>query len=180
MKKLFKLSFILPFLSLMALTSCKKDSIASKGGGVENKNNSSKVENVDEGQWQFAQTLNKALVLPEVRAFLKSEALKKFDADFDILYKNVRNTKLSTGKTFEETLLSFGSLPKVNSTKDIVDGTVNDLLNIYIFAPKDNCKDWETATLIPKVAVEPNVDLEKQDVPIPALDKDGNVSYFET
>jgi hypothetical protein len=113
MKRLIKLSFFLPFLSLMALTSCKKDSIASKSNGVENKSNASNVKNVDEEQWQFAQTLNKAMAQPEVRQFLKSEALKKFDGDFDILYKNVRNTKLSTGKTFEETLLSFGALPTI-------------------------------------------------------------------
>jgi hypothetical protein len=180
MKNSLKLSLILPFLSLMTMTSCKKDSIVSKDKTVENKSTEQTVKNVNENFWQFTQTLNKALILPEVRAFLKKEALKKFDDDYDILYSNVKNEKLSTGKTFEEVLLSFGKLPQLSTDNDLKGGSPDNLLNIYVYTPEFNPKTWNVETTTPKVALTPDVDFEKEATPIPAMDKEGKLSYFDS
>lgn len=53
----------------------------------------------------FAKSLSKVLVSEKaVRDFLKIEALKTVDGDFDVLYSLVKDNKLSTGKTLEATL----------------------------------------------------------------------------
>jgi hypothetical protein len=58
----------------------------------------------------FAKALVKALQEKEVREFLKAEALEKYDGDYDVLYALVKNKKLASGKTFEQTLASYASL----------------------------------------------------------------------
>lgn len=45
----------------------------------------------------------------EVRKTLKLEALKQFDGDYDILYKNFANRSFTDGKKFKDKLAPFGS-----------------------------------------------------------------------
>jgi hypothetical protein len=89
---------------MLFLLACKND--ASLPVNDELKKNESVFQDVNADMSLFSLTFNKALVNEDVRIFLKEEALKKFDGDYDILYQNVKNLKLKSGKTFEETLLS--------------------------------------------------------------------------
>jgi hypothetical protein len=53
--------------------------------------------------------LAKTLKDKEVRTFIKSEALKQFDGDYDVLYKNVAEYSFTDGKKFKDKLAQSGS-----------------------------------------------------------------------
>lgn len=59
-------------------------------------------------KWSFGNSLSHALVADkDLRGFLKQQALKMMDADYDILYALVKNERLANGKTFRETLATY-------------------------------------------------------------------------
>jgi hypothetical protein len=172
MKKLFNISL----LFLLALTACKQESLSPKSS-----ENSTLIKDVNAEIGLFSQTLNKALVNPELRAFLKTEALKKFDYDYDILYENVKSQKLSSGKTFEETLLQYGKLPTGNNNvASLTQGERKHYLNIYIYSPEGSPENWVTESTTPKVVASPDVDVEEKSVQIPAFNQAGEVVYFDS
>jgi len=101
----------------------------------------------------FAKALGSALneSLP-LREFLKSEALKMFDRDYDVLYHLVKDEKLSSGETFRNLLLSH--FADKNRLSEIEDGA--PLLTIFIpELPEDSfsAKIWNTQDEIPQVAI---------------------------
>lgn len=56
---------------------------------------------------QFAEILSKVVFCDEeVRGFLKEEALKQFDRDYDVFYPFAKDHVFSSGKTFRQLLLS--------------------------------------------------------------------------
>lgn len=56
----------------------------------------------------FSNLLSKVLQQDiEVRRFLKAEALKKFDLDYDVLYQMVKNKIVSNNETFRQKLLKY-------------------------------------------------------------------------
>ena len=60
----------------------------------------------------FAAILSKAVSSDkELRVFLKQEALKEFDRDFDVFYPYVKNEVVHDGMTFRELLLNFSETP---------------------------------------------------------------------
>ena len=67
----------------------------------------------DQARNQFAQTLALAMSNPGLRDFLKTEASRQFDGDFDILYEVVKNREVSPGRTFASVLANYasGSIP---------------------------------------------------------------------
>jgi len=62
---------------------------------------------------QLASSLNEK----EIRQFIKNEALKKFDGDFDILYKDAKS-KIVNGKTFQNHLAGTGTI-SLSTTKSM-------------------------------------------------------------
>jgi hypothetical protein len=107
--------------------------------------------------------------------------LKRFDGDYDILYQNVKNLKLKSGKTFEETLLSYGKLPfgESNSASGATSKAVETYLNIYVYTPKSTPESWNTESVIPKITITPDIDIEQKGVLTPALDANGVLSYLD-
>ncbi|MCR5560703.1 MAG: hypothetical protein K6F58_02685 [Bacteroidales bacterium] len=74
---------------------CKKE-VASV---IESTNDFSEKE-------QFAQALSIAVHESEaLRAFIKTEALKEFDKDYDVFYPYVRDLEIANGKTFRDYML---------------------------------------------------------------------------
>lgn len=82
----------------------------------------------------------------EVRKLLKSEALKMFDNDYDVLYQNVKDMTLSDLGTFREVLCSYMSSPSVMES---IERMVPDL-TIYVtdvtwLDPDGFCAEsWDT------------------------------------
>ena len=100
----------------------------------------------------FANSLSKALVAEKpVRDFIRTEALKMMDGDYDVPYSLVKHKTLANGKTFEETLAPYF---KEIGLKDIEAGL--PLLTIFVPTLPENsfsAELWNTETEIPFVAI---------------------------
>ena len=89
----------------------------------QNLTQSSRIKTEDDYYWlkkKFAMALHKAMVQNvNLRRFLKEEAIKQFDGDYDILYNYIRDEKIGD-KTFREILLPFfekeSELSQIEST----------------------------------------------------------------
>lgn len=84
----------------LSTVSCKKESaINIQEACVENEFNAHK---------EFSIILSKALSEnPELRIFLKQEALEQFDRDYDVLYLRSKNDLVDGKNTFAEVLSKY-------------------------------------------------------------------------
>ena len=123
----------------------------------------------------LAKTLAKALTSPDVRSFLRKEALKTFDNDYDVLYALVRDKEVARKGTFEEVLSSYAD-SKEHFKKVIEE---EPLLTIYVpeLAKWDAIK-WDTDKEVPIVAIR-NEHREKESTKVLAFDKNETVSYLD-
>ncbi len=164
MKKSLKLLSILS-LSLLGLYSCKDEAENSLNFNSKTQNeeilipstakifNSSSLrENTNQSYLdaeEFAKLLASSLNDKEVRKFLKNEANKKTDGDFDILVSQVLNAKIG--------IQSFSEKIKNNSTNGLIKG--NEIFNNAIKNPKLNIsipiliEKWDDTKQQPLVAV---------------------------
>ncbi len=63
-------------------------------------------------QKEFAKILSSALnEEPDLRAFLKNEALKEFDMDYDVFYPYTKDVVVSGNRTFKDILISHSEDP---------------------------------------------------------------------
>lgn len=88
------------------------------------------VENMDTetAQKEFAKILSKAIYNNiALRQFLKDEAIKQFDNDYDIFYPLVKGKIVVAEKTFYDILLDYSSKEELASIEKAV-----PLLNIYV------------------------------------------------
>jgi hypothetical protein len=99
----------------------------------------------------FSKTLAKAVQAePALRSFIRAEAVKLFDNDYDLLYQAVKDKKLSNGFTLHETLLKYAD------DADAFNNNVDNLplLTIYVpELPNFSAERWDVQTQIPLVAV---------------------------
>ncbi|PWK28351.1 hypothetical protein LV89_01135 [Arcicella aurantiaca] len=157
--------------SLAILTACLSLSIFSCKDELSNLDNplnrgSSSLENVpieqqDAARIQFAKILAKALENKEVREFVKSESLKMFDNDYDVLYHANKNKLVNGTESFSSVLAKSNNLKEGE-----LDKIVNILPKLNILIPDffvQSAKTWDTETDIPLVAVS-NSELEYKKV----------------
>lgn len=135
-------------LSGLGISSCKKSQLSSDSGNSnlslvsEEKQHQSKLE--------FGQALAVSLKNKELRDMIKSEALKQFDNDYDVLFANIMDRKLSSG----ETVIEFIASKSGNSSELIKN--IGDLPLLNIFVPElenFSAGKWSTDSQIPTVAV---------------------------
>ena len=92
------------WLAFLAVCSCSKSICldpCDKSFAEESYSESEALES-------FAIILSQAVVdNVELRDFLKEEALKQFDRDYDVFYPFVRNHEFPSGETFEDLLLPY-------------------------------------------------------------------------
>lgn len=80
----------------------------------------------------FAQVLSRAVVEDEnLREFIKTEALKQFDKDYDVFYPFVKDQVVTDGRTFRQILLNYVSESDLNLIESQL-----PMLNILV-------PDWE-------------------------------------
>lgn len=106
MRKLFII-----FTSMFFMFACtqEKDSLLS-----ENEKATAQIPELTtaEAQMKFAKLLSQAASNSvEVRKFLKNEATKQFDNDYDVFYPMVKNKIVTDGKSFKDILLSYCKTP---------------------------------------------------------------------
>lgn len=144
---LLKLFLILSIGGLF-FTSCSNDDSADFA--IEKNNQLASTLGKDESMVRFSELLSKAAYeKKEVRDFLKSQALEKFDNGYNVFYPIVKDKKVDGDKTLKEILVSYA--------KD-----AEELNNIEAAAPLINIHIPEIAEL--KVAT-----LDTQDEEIPVL-----------
>lgn len=98
----------------------------------------------------FAQALAYALQETDVRLFLKEEALKQSDGDFDVLYALVKDRKLADGRTFEAVLARYAGKADIAAWT-----TGRPLLTIFVPELKNfSAASWEDQ--VPDVVVDDN------------------------
>ncbi|SFF64248.1 hypothetical protein [Thermoflexibacter ruber] len=120
---------------------------------------------------EFALALAKEMANPEIRKLIKTEAMKQFDGDYDILYKNFKNLKMQNGLSVEEHLQQKNSNVRTQASK---------IPKFQISVPV-NCEGWDTDNYIPLVVIAPQAQgiIERDIKQLKAFDHKGNVYFID-
>lgn len=122
---------------------------------------------------EFGFALAKALQeSQDLRSLIKTEALKKINYDYDVLYGLIRFEHLSDGQTVEELMSKYISASNLKTILDKI-----PTLTIFVPSLPDNsfsAEKWNIDTEIPVVAIRTT---ETNDVPI--LDASGEEWILE-
>jgi hypothetical protein len=167
-------------MSVIYITGCEKEDLNAveqsldpieaapgQAGGDHDVIHTSRDKVLDNVAKRLARSLEKE----EVRAFIKSEALKKFDGDFDILYSAVKDKSI-TGSKFSEHLNQAAKAGEdVNQFAARV-----PLLNIAVPV---NIDKWNTQNFTPLVAIAHSSLDEKTTKLVKAYDSKGNIHWLD-
>lgn len=160
MKRMILLSFM-----VTTFAACKKSELPIVQQQQKSEQQLAKIE--------FAQTLAKAVAKePLLRSFIKNEALKQFDKDYDVLFNLIKDQKMEDGESVYEKITKYAS------SKENFEMNLNKmpLLTIYVpVLPEFSAENWKPESQIPMIAVEP--DKKQKDVEI--YDGDGNKIELE-
>lgn len=135
-----KLNTLLGVTAIVMLNvcSCTKD--------VENPMRQEDCVSESSSLSQFALILSKATAEnPSLRAFIKSEALKQFDNDYDVFYPYVKSKEVENGVTFRELLLKYCSSEEqlTNIEESVPKLTI--LVPDWSWLDAFSVKDWNTS-----------------------------------
>jgi hypothetical protein len=142
-KKILVFTFV---FTLSLLFSCQQDDTLQVSPTTQQY---TKEKNL---QMEFAQILATALDdNPSLRSFLKQEALKQFNNDYDILYHMIKDSKVSTKETIHTLLTRYaGSEERLNRIEENL-----PLLTIYVpELPEFSAENWNPENQIPSVAID--------------------------
>jgi len=171
-------------IASLFFVSCEKEDVKS----IENSSNISlsNKEKYDEyGQKLFSVVL-KSLEDKEFKSFIKEEALKQFDGDYDILIassldKPVNGNLKSTSRTLKEYLLGKIEASNLKSSEE---GTSNFLDSILLYCPlmqisvpelgENSTENWDVENDNVLLTFLPSDFDEKTYTFVEAYDKSGN------
>ncbi len=122
-------TFLALTAALVSLVSCSDDGVKPEAqpSAVIPASPAANEATVSESKTAFARILSAAVSdSKDVREFLKAEALKKFDKNYDVLYLAVKDEMVGD-KTFRQVLASYASEGAIDSIEANV-----PLLNIYL------------------------------------------------
>jgi hypothetical protein len=98
---------------------------------------------------QFAVILSKAVSKNgALRAFIKKEALKRFDKDYDVFYPYVKNIKVEDNQTFRDIILSYADNEEQLLSIEASVPKLNILVPDFSWVSKDcfNIMKWDTSS----------------------------------
>ncbi len=131
------------------------------------------VQNYDGKMDEIAMALAKSLSDAQIRRLIKTEASKRVDGDYDILFGSLGN-KVLGGRTFNQILeVSLNTNPAARAMT--VSALTQQLPLLNISVPV-NIGKWDVEQYTPLVAVLEGFDENKQ---IKAFDKDGKVHWLD-
>lgn len=131
-------------LVFLQMTSCTDSLIDINEGRVNREKCISSLTS------EFSSALAKVFAESKAaRNFIKEEALKQFDFDYDVLYMKIRNEVVENGKTFEDMILGYMAFDNLLLLLD-----ANPTLTIFIPRLCDwfSAEKWDVANEIPLVA----------------------------
>ena len=123
---------------------------------------------------EFAKMLALSLKDPEMRKFLKSEANKQFDGDFDILVKNVVSVNVGNAR-FDEKVKNSSSKGYAAGNQAFSKALSNPLLNIAV---PMLIETWNDTKQLPLVAVAVGAN-EKETKQLKAFDSNGKTYLID-
>ena len=137
-----KYSNIILIIIVALFSSCAKESIENGGG------NDVPIVKEDSGYLSyFAQILSAAVYNePELRDYIKVEALAEFDMDHDVFYPFVKDELVSTGKTFRDVLKKYdteGVLEAIEAHEPLLNILVPDWS--WVDEGCFSVKTWDTS-----------------------------------
>lgn len=103
-----------------------------------------------DGKIELAKVMAKAVKNPEIRKLIKTEAIKKFDNDYDVLLQYVKDTRLSSGKTLLEAIADYAD------DKGKLRSIANELPLLTFFVPDYYSAEKWTEDDIPIIVVRNN------------------------
>lgn len=151
----------LGFFCAMSFMACTQQEICEDAVETISSSEQHLLE-TKEAQTKFAQILSKAASNEiELRKFLKDEATKQFDNDYDVFYPLVKDKVVANGKTFRDILLSYckndKELLEIEQSQLLLNILIPDLtlfwdFNADIWNPADSdivvvCRSDEDNTL---------------------------------
>lgn len=175
MNRSFKLS-LFSFFYLLAFSSC--DNQNESVDPTTKEKSELKVEKLYDTDSNLKREFGKALVksLNEskgLRDLIKSESLKMFDNDYDVLYQTIKDEKLENNITVRQSLIkNLGSEALLNQIE-----INNPTLTIFVPELPENsfsAEVWDTQSQIPAVAIRLTT---SNDVPI--INQDGTEEIIE-
>jgi hypothetical protein len=155
-------------MALLAISqSCQKEDVAIQSNTVTSFVDSPKAEVTNRLQTEFALILAKALKEDsDLRVFLKSEALKQFDKDYDVLFQLVKNKPIAGGASLKSRLAKYATSPEQIT---IIEEQLPLLTILVPTLPSGfSAETWDTQTQIPVVAVS-----KQDDNKVPVYDDMG-------
>ncbi|GAB4183216.1 MAG: hypothetical protein OHK0057_37290 [Thermoflexibacter sp.] len=179
-----KYRFLALILVLIFAASCQKSQIKDIEKEVVNVNEKASqstsspfnderfnYDEINRNLEEFALALAKEMANPEIRKLIKTEAMKQFDGDYDILYKNFKNLKMQNGLSIEEHLQQKNRNVRTQASK---------IPKFQISVPV-NCEGWDTDNYIPLVIIAPQAQgiIERDIKQLKAFDHKGNVYFID-
>lgn len=142
-----KMYFYLLLMCLFFFISCKKEEQFTRQiPQLEVESYSAKSVNSEVSK--FAINVSKALENSDFRNFIKEEALKQFDGEYNVLYQFVKESRVNGKRVID--LLQ----PEVTGSNEIFDSLLIKVPNIQIAVPV-NIEKWNSSTEIPWVIYLP-------------------------
>lgn len=144
-----KKSLFFLFLIFLVLSCNNEENEAVKSSSLESQY---QKDSNFELKREFGQALAKLLLEnQDLRKLIKTEALKKIDYDYDVLYGLIKNKMLSNNVTFESLLLKYIDAPKLKQIEDQI-----PTLTIFVpELPEDSfsAELWNVDADVPIVAI---------------------------
>lgn len=150
---------VLSAATILAVVSCEKDKLSD---AVEfTATDGYDIMDQAEAERQFAILLSKAVTTDaSLREFIKTEALKQFDCDYDVFYAFVKDLKVDGERTFRDIILD------VAETEDQLVAIEQSLPKMTILVPdfswvSSTCfsvNKWDTSSHVVAVGYDDRLD----------------------
>ena len=176
MKHIFFKLFLFIALVSVVITSCQKEGVLeiTEPEIVMNDFNEESVA-IEE----LAIATAAAMTDANFRQSVKTEAMKQFDGDYDILYSRLVKESLKSGKSgnFYLNALSekYKSIGK--NSRQYIENLIKQIPRFQIAVPV-HCESWDTENHLPLVAYVPTNFDEKTFTKVKAFDKDGKLHWL--
>lgn len=170
-----KKSLLFGGIVLLCLTSC-----TNKINSISDSQESYRVETTqyNEDMKVLAGALHQALSSSSSFASkVKTEALKCFDGDVDVLLKDITPQIISISTKNGDRELSVGEylsefIPQTKSGGESLIDFLQETYPLLQIAIPVHAEEWDGIT-VPKIAFVPENNIESEKKPIPAIDEDG-------
>ena len=139
--KSIKKSLLFVLLLFGAACSKESESIVSSSNLISN------TESLGVYEKHFSEILSKAIYDSEpMRSFIKNEAIKQFDNDFDVLYGMVKDKVVVEGRSFREILLQYcdseSQLEEIENALQLLNILVPDVS--WLSSDGFSANNWDT------------------------------------